>query len=122
MEKFAAVQVGAPIQSALNYTPGIAANTILSLLWKKSIMQSQMPPAPAHCAALDVLVIGGVGIDTIVKVPALPLPNQDSVHVPARCMYQGALAGAYAVTRAGTHEDFLSADGLCLLSRHQPNS
>lgn len=29
----------------------------------------------------DVLVIGGVGIDTIVKVPSLPLPLADSIHV-----------------------------------------
>lgn len=29
----------------------------------------------------DVLVIGGVGIDTIVKVPVLPLPLADSIHV-----------------------------------------
>ncbi|EEG07062.1 carbohydrate kinase family protein [Pseudogulbenkiania ferrooxidans] len=30
----------------------------------------------------DVLVVGGVGIDTIVRVPELPLPLADSVHVP----------------------------------------
>lgn len=30
----------------------------------------------------DVLVVGGAGIDTIVRVPELPLPLADSVHVP----------------------------------------
>ena len=29
----------------------------------------------------DLLVVGGVGIDTIVRVPALPLPMADSIHV-----------------------------------------
>lgn len=31
---------------------------------------------------LDVFVIGGVGVDTIVRVPALPLPMKDSILVP----------------------------------------
>jgi len=30
---------------------------------------------------LDVLVIGGAGVDTIVKVDTLPLPLRDSIHV-----------------------------------------
>jgi len=30
----------------------------------------------------DVLVIGGAGVDTIVRVPALPLPGRDSILVP----------------------------------------
>jgi acarbose 7IV-phosphotransferase len=34
-------------------------------------------------AIFDVLVIGGVGVDTIVRVPELPLPMADSIHVPA---------------------------------------
>jgi acarbose 7IV-phosphotransferase len=33
-------------------------------------------------ADLDVFVIGGVGVDTIVRVPALPLPVRDSILVP----------------------------------------
>ncbi|MFB9903391.1 carbohydrate kinase family protein [Allokutzneria oryzae] len=33
-------------------------------------------------AELDVLVIGGVGVDTIVRVPELPLPMRDSIMVP----------------------------------------
>ena len=50
-------------------------------------MQAEIHPATlvaksSHAIPLDVLVVGGVGIDTIVKVPALPLPHQDSVHVP----------------------------------------
>ncbi len=30
----------------------------------------------------DILVVGGVGIDTIVRVPTLPLALADSIHVP----------------------------------------
>ncbi|GLY80601.1 carbohydrate kinase family protein [Actinoallomurus iriomotensis] len=30
----------------------------------------------------DVLVVGGAGVDTIVRVPALPLPVRDSITVP----------------------------------------
>ena len=33
-------------------------------------------------ASLDILVIGGVGVDTVVRVPALPLPQADSLMVP----------------------------------------
>lgn len=33
-------------------------------------------------SATDVLVVGGAGVDTIVRVPALPLPVRDSITVP----------------------------------------
>lgn len=36
----------------------------------------------ANAKDIDVLVAGGAGIDTIVHVPALPLPMADSIHVP----------------------------------------
>ncbi|MGC4936366.1 carbohydrate kinase family protein [Kribbella sp. DT2] len=38
---------------------------------------------------LDVLVIGGVGIDTIVRVPGLPLPDRETLHVPPVESYVG---------------------------------
>ncbi|GAA1590781.1 hypothetical protein GCM10009789_50660 [Kribbella sancticallisti] len=38
---------------------------------------------------LDVFVIGGVGIDTIVRVPGLPLPDQETIHVPPVETYVG---------------------------------
>jgi sugar/nucleoside kinase (ribokinase family) len=38
---------------------------------------------------LDVFVIGGVGIDTIVRVPELPLPDQETVHVQPVESYVG---------------------------------
>ena len=38
---------------------------------------------------LDVFVIGGVGIDTIVRVPALPLPEQETIHVQPVESYVG---------------------------------
>jgi acarbose 7IV-phosphotransferase len=40
-------------------------------------------------ADIDVLVVGGVGIDTIVEVPALPLPGADSLPVPPIRSYLG---------------------------------
>ncbi|HEU4947009.1 MAG TPA: PfkB family carbohydrate kinase [Kribbella sp.] len=39
--------------------------------------------------ALDVFVIGGVGIDTIVRVPALPLPAQETIAVAPVESYVG---------------------------------
>lgn len=45
---------------------------------------------------LDVLVLGGAGVDTIVPVPALPLPDADSHMVPA------------IETRAGQTGDFVA--------------
>jgi acarbose 7IV-phosphotransferase len=44
--------------------------------------------APA-VSNLDVLVVGGGGIDIVVRVPALPLPVSDSVHVPPIEQYVG---------------------------------
>jgi sugar/nucleoside kinase (ribokinase family) len=38
---------------------------------------------------LDVFVIGGVGIDTIVRVPGLPLPEQETIHVQPVESYVG---------------------------------
>ena len=37
---------------------------------------------PSSAAELDVLVLGGAGVDTIVRVPRLPLPYADSYLVP----------------------------------------
>lgn len=49
-----------------------------------------------HHPVLDVLVLGGAGVDTIVQVPQLPLPYADSHLVPA------------ITTRAGQTGDFLA--------------
>lgn len=53
-----------------------------------------MPGSP-H-TPLDVLVLGGAGVDTIVEVPQLPLPYADSYLVPA------------ITSRAGQTGDFLA--------------
>ncbi|MEO3754344.1 adenosine kinase [Streptomyces sp. B6B3] len=45
---------------------------------------------------IDILVLGGAGVDTIVYVPQLPLPFADSYHVPA------------IETRAGQTGDFVA--------------
>lgn len=63
----------------------------------------------------DILVVGGVGIDTIVKVPALPLPQRDSVHVPAIIDYvahtgNGVALGAQALGLRTKLIDFIGAD------------
>jgi sugar/nucleoside kinase (ribokinase family) len=42
-----------------------------------------------ECMDLDVFVIGGVGIDTIVRVPGLPLPDQETIHVQPVESYVG---------------------------------
>jgi sugar/nucleoside kinase (ribokinase family) len=42
-----------------------------------------------ECMDLDVFVIGGVGIDTIVRVPGLPLPAEETVHVQPVRSYIG---------------------------------
>lgn len=41
-----------------------------------------MNPQQRPTKDIDVLVAGGAGIDTIVHMPALPLPMADSIHVP----------------------------------------
>lgn len=45
-------------------------------------MQTSMAASPGAPHGRRVLVAGGVGIDTIVRVPALPLAMADSIHVP----------------------------------------
>ncbi|MEU3778200.1 adenosine kinase [Streptomyces sp. NPDC032472] len=54
-------------------------------------------PATPATADIDVLVLGGAGVDTIVHVPALPLPFADSY-----------LIRPGIVTRAGQSGDFVS--------------
>jgi sugar/nucleoside kinase (ribokinase family) len=46
---------------------------------------------------LDVLVIGGVGIDTIVRVPSLPLPPGETIHVDPVESYVGHTGHGVAV-------------------------
>ncbi|SDJ77783.1 hypothetical protein SAMN05421874_103180 [Nonomuraea maritima] len=75
----------------------------------------------------DVLVLGGAGVDTTVRVPGLPLPYRCSYHVPRRApgivrdgrartvvSTRGAdgclVPGAHACTVAGTHESPITED------------
>ncbi len=51
------------------------------------------PPA----GPIDVLVLGGAGVDTIVYVPELPLPFADSIHVPAIRQRAGQTGDGVAV-------------------------
>ena len=39
-------------------------------------------PSVSELGALDVLVVGGTGVDHIVRVPLLPLPVRDSMTIP----------------------------------------
>lgn len=83
-------------------------------------MQAETRPATtiaksSQAKPLDVLVVGGVGIDTIVKVPALPLPQQDSVHVPAIIDYvahtgNGVALGSQALGLSTRLLDFIGQD------------
>ena len=64
---------------------------------------------------LDLVVFGGVGIDTIVRVPALPLAMADSIHVgPVRDYVahtgNGVALGSHALGRATTLLDFIGED------------
>lgn len=64
---------------------------------------------------IDIVVFGGVGIDTIVRVPALPLPMADSIHVPAVRDYvahtgNGVALGSLALGRVTKLVDFIGDD------------
>lgn len=64
---------------------------------------------------IDILVVGGVGIDTIVRVPSLPLAMADSIHVPAVRDYvahtgNGVALGSHALGRTTKLIDFIGAD------------
>lgn len=66
-------------------------------------------------APYDLLVVGGVGIDTIVRVPALPLPMADSIHVGPIVDYVAHTGNGVALAsrRLGRHTkliDFIGAD------------
>ncbi len=63
----------------------------------------------------DLVVFGGVGIDTIVHVPALPLAMADSIHVgPVRDYVahtgNGVALASHALGRATTLVDFIGDD------------
>lgn len=62
-----------------------------------------------------VLVAGGVGIDTIVRVPSLPLAMADSIHVPAVVDYvahtgNGVALGLLALGHQPVLIDFIGED------------
>lgn len=62
-----------------------------------------------------VLVAGGVGIDTVVHVPALPLAPADSIHVPPVCDYvahtgNGVALGLLALGHHPVLIDFIGDD------------
>ena len=64
---------------------------------------------------VDLVVFGGVGIDTIVRVPALPLPMADSIHVPAVRDFvahtgNGVALGSHALGRVTKLADFIGDD------------
>jgi sugar/nucleoside kinase (ribokinase family) len=46
---------------------------------------------------IDVLVVGGAGVDTIVRVPALPVPLADTVHVPPMHRHAGHSGSGWAL-------------------------
>lgn len=63
----------------------------------------------------DVLVLGGAGVDTVVSVPALPLPFADSYLVPAIRTRagqtgDGVALGLHALGLRTTHLDVLGDD------------
>lgn len=66
-------------------------------------------------AELDVVVVGGVGVDTIVRVPELPLPESDSVKVPPIRQYvahtgNGVALGCHSLGLRTHFADVIGAD------------
>lgn len=74
----------------------------------------------------DILVVGGAGIDTIVRVPDLRLPVADSVHVPPIIDYvahtgNGVALASHALGLRCKFIDFIGDDaqGAAILRRYQ---
>ena len=74
----------------------------------------------------DVLVVGGAGIDTIVRVPDLQLPAADSVHVPPIHDYvahtgNGVALGCHALGLRCKFIDFIGDDaqGAAIMHRYK---
>ena len=79
-------------------------------------------------SSYDILVVGGAGIDTIVRVPdlQLPLPQADSVHVPPIRDYvahtgNGVALGCHALGLRCKFIDFIGDDaqGAAILQRYK---
>jgi sugar/nucleoside kinase (ribokinase family) len=82
------------------------------------------PPAP-HGTPYDVLVVGGTGVDTIVRVDDLAIPAGDSVGVPPITDYvahtgNGVALGFHALGLTTKFIDFLGDDaqGRMILERY----
>lgn len=76
--------------------------------------------------ACEVLVVGGAGVDTIVRVPALPLPFVDSVGVPPIADYvahtgNGVALGCHALGLRTAFVDAIGDDaqGALILDRYR---
>ena len=74
----------------------------------------------------DILVVGGAGIDTIVRVPDLHLPAVDSLHVPPILDYvahtgNGVAQGCHALGLRCKFIDFIGDDaqGAAILQRYK---
>ena len=74
----------------------------------------------------DILVVGGAGIDTIVRVPDLCLPVADSVHVPPIRDYvahtgNGVALASHALGLRCKFIDFIGDDaqGAAILQRYK---
>jgi sugar/nucleoside kinase (ribokinase family) len=81
---------------------------------------------PENMARCDVLVVGGAGVDTIVRVPALAMPDGDSLGVPPIFDYvahtgNGVALGCLALGLRTRFIDFIGADrqGEMILERYR---
>ncbi|MEU9607472.1 carbohydrate kinase family protein [Streptomyces sp. NPDC048057] len=82
------------------------------------------PTPDGRDAPLDVLVVGGTGVDTVVRVPALPVPLADSVGVGPIREWAGQTGGyvalgCRALGRSVTLLDYVGDDGPGRLLREQ---
>lgn len=78
-------------------------------------MNRQPQDHPVNATPSDILVVGGVGIDTIVRVPSLPLAQADSIHVgPVRDYVahtgNGVALASLALGRSVKLIDFIGED------------
>ncbi|MGK5027516.1 carbohydrate kinase family protein [Janthinobacterium sp. RB2R34] len=77
-------------------------------------------------SSYDILVVGGAGIDTIVRVPSLQLPLADAVHVPPILDYvahtgNGVAQGCHALGLRCKFIDFIGDDaqGAAIVQRYK---
>ncbi len=104
------------------------ASNLYRQRWRRRRERGRHRPAgeSSTMSTYDILVVGGAGIDTIVRVPDLQLPVADSVHVPPIRDYvahtgNGVALGCHALGLRCKFIDFIGDDaqGAAILQRYK---